>query len=160
MKTVLKIVLLSLPLLFSACSEELVPDPPQYYHIFTGENKKTWKITKLVWTGVGKTDVNYTSQISCYRDDSYIFHADKDNSYEIIGGSTKCSTDELSTLVSDQWSFVNATATLNIIMPLLSDSTLPFYVIKATSSEMTLEIYLDQDNQYSYQVTMQSVSTE
>ncbi|MBA4144304.1 MAG: hypothetical protein DI538_23755 [Azospira oryzae] len=160
MKTILKIVLLSLPVLFSACSEELKPNPPEYYRIFTGQNKKTWKITKLIWTGEGKTDVNYTSQIACYRDDSYVFHADKDNMYEVIGGSVKCSANEASALVSDKWSFVNATATLNIIMPLLSDNTLPFYVIKASSSEMTLEIYLDQDSQYSYQVTMQSVSTE
>ncbi len=159
MKTVSLLFLTTVILLFTGCSEDLEPVAPEYYHIFTGKNKKTWKISKLTWTGQGKSNVTLNFS-SCYKDDSYVFYANKDNAYEVTGGSSKCSATESGTLVSDSWSFVNATATLNIIIPLFSDNSLPFYVIKATTSEMTLEIYLDQDNTYSYQVTMQSVSEE
>lgn len=159
MKRILKLLPAFVLLIFMQCTEEIKPEGPDYYHIFTGKNKKTWRITKVAWTGEGKSDVTLSFS-SCYRDDIYAFYANKDNQYEVTGGAQKCSGDESTTLVSDTWSFVNATATLNIIIPLFSDSTLPFYLIKASSSEMVLEIYLDQDNIYSYQVTMQSVSEE
>lgn len=162
MKAARRLILVYLCLLLMimlGCSEEVVPKGPEYYRVFTGQNKKTWKITKLVWTGEGKSDVTINFS-NCFKDDLYIFYADKDNQYEVIGGTNKCDTNESNLLVSNSWSFVNASATLSIIIPLFSNNSLPFIATKVSKSEMTLEIYLDQNNTYSYQITMQSVSEE
>jgi hypothetical protein len=159
MKRIATIFFFCLATVFISCEESLTPNPPTFYKIITGNTKKTWKLTALKWTGEGKDDITYPVS-NCYKDDRYIFYANAENLYEITGGTIKCSSDESATLVSDTWSMVNATATLTIILPLFSDNPLPFIVQKITSKEMTLQIYIDQDNTYSYVVTMQSVSEE
>jgi len=159
MKTRLQIVTACLILLMGACSEDPKPIPTEFSKVITGNTKKTWKMTAIQWTGDGKDPINY-SLSSCFKDDLYTFYANEERLYEVDNSPTKCGDDEPAQLVSDSWSFINATATLNIIFPLLSDNVLPFYLKKVTSKEMTLEIYLDQDNIYSYKITMQSVSEE
>jgi len=154
------LILFLLSLICLSCEESLTPNPPTFYKIITGDNlKKSWKITGLKWTGEGKDDIGY-SLAPCYKDDRYVFYANTDNLYEVLGGTTKCSSDESATLVSDTWSLVNATATLTLVIPVFSDNPLPFFIQKITSKEMTLRIYLDQENKYSYVVTMESVSEE
>lgn len=160
MKGIATIFSIFLVAMLASCEESITPNPPTFYKIITGNNtKKTWKITQLKWTGKGKDDITYSIG-TCYKDDRYIFYANAENLYEVSGGTVKCSSDEGATLVSDTWSLVNATATLTVILPLFSDNPLPFFIQKVTSKEMTLRIYLDQDNQYSYVVTMESVSEE
>jgi hypothetical protein len=160
MKPIIKSLVVGLCLLVVlSCSEDVEPNPLEYYKIITGKTKKTWKMTTIQWTGEGKDDITYSLN-NCLRDDLYVFYANSERLYEVTNGATKCSSDESDTLVSDQWSFVNATATLTIIFPLLSDGALPFYVKKLTSKEMVIEIYVDQDSKYSYKMTMQSVSEE
>ena len=149
--------LLSIILVLLSCSENPQPVTPEFYKIITGKTKKTWKVTTIQWTGEGKSDITYSLN-SCLKDDLYVFYANEERLYEVTNGASKCSSDEADTIISDVWSFVNATSTLTIIMPLLSDSNLPFFVRKVTSKEMTLEIYIDQDSKYSYKITMQSVS--
>ncbi len=150
---------ISIVLILGACSEDPEPIPTEFSKIITGTTKKTWKMVSIQWTGDGKDPITYGLN-SCYRDDLYTFYANAERLYEVDNGPTKCSDEEPSQLVSDSWSFINATSTLNIIFPLLSDNVLPFYLKKVTSKEMTLEIYLDQDNKYSYKITMQSVSEQ
>jgi hypothetical protein len=154
-----RIAIASLFLLLVACSEDVKVIKPAYSKVFTGNTKKSWKITGLKWTGEGKDDISYSLR-PCEKDDLYTFYANNEKLYEVSNGAIKCSSDEADLLVSDVWSFINATSTLTAIFPLLSDSALPFFVRKITSKEMTLEIYIDQDNKYSYQITMQSVSEE
>lgn len=142
-----------------SCSEEPKPVVEEFYKIITGKTKKTWKVTGIKWTGDGKSDINYDLS-SCYKDDLYTFYANEERLYEVSNGPTKCDSAEPDQLVSDEWAFVNATSTLTIIFPLLSSNSLPFFVRKVTSKEMTIEIYIDQDNTYSYIATLQSVSEE
>ncbi|HZX75184.1 MAG TPA: hypothetical protein VFE57_12230, partial [Cyclobacteriaceae bacterium] len=156
MKRIITIFFICMMTIFVSCEESVTPNPPTFYKIITGNNKKTWKLTALKWTGEGQDDIKYTLG-NCYKDDLYIFYANTEKLYEVTGGTIKCSSDETATLVSDTWSMVNATATLTVVIPIFSDNPLPFFVQKVTSKEMTLQIYLDQDNKYSYVVTMQSV---
>lgn len=146
-------------LIFSSCEEKVNVVIPEYHKIFTGNVKKTWKLTTIQWTGEGKDPLTY-SLSSCYKDDLYTFYNNAEHLYEVTNGATKCDSSEPDTLVSDSWSFVNANSTLTIIFPLLSDSNLPFFVRRMTNKEMVFEIYLDQDSKYSYKMTMQSVSEE
>ena len=159
MKRIITLFFISLTAIFVSCEESFTPNPPTFYKIITGNNKKTWRLTALKWTGEDTDDISY-SLSNCYKDDRYVFYANKENLYEINGGTVKCSSDENATLVSDRWSLTNATATLTIILPIFSDNPLPFFIQKVTSKEMTLQIYLDQENKYSYVATMQSVSEE
>jgi hypothetical protein len=152
------IVCLSFMIILS-CSEEQQPQPLEYYKIITGKTKKTWKMSTIQWTGEGKDDINYSLN-SCLRDDLYVFYANTERLYEVTNGASKCASDEPDTIISDEWSFVNATATLTIIFPLLSDNSLPFYVEKVTAKEMVLQIYVDDESKYSYKITLQSVSEE
>jgi hypothetical protein len=154
----IQIIVISL-LILQGCSEEKEPEIPNYYNVFTGKTKKSWRVTGMKWTGDDKDDLTY-SLGSCVRDDLYVFYANTERLYEVNAGSVKCSNDEPSQFVSDSWSFVNATSTLTIIFPLLSDNSLPFLMRKVTSKEMSMEIYFDQDKKYSYIITMQSVSEE
>jgi len=159
MKMTIKISAIFFLLSFVSCSEDPKPVVEDFYKIITGQTKKTWKVTGIKWTGDGKDDINY-SLSSCYKDDLYTFYANEERLYEVSNGATKCSDSEPDQLVSDEWAFVNATSILTIIFPLLSDNSLPFFVRKVTSKEMTIEIYIDQDNTYSYIATFQSVSEE
>ena len=159
MRLITKLSIVFSLLIFASCSEDPKPIVNEFYKIITGKTKKTWKVTGIKWTGDEKEDINY-SLSSCYKDDLYTFYANEERLYEVSNGPSKCSDSEPDQLVSDSWSFVNATSTLTIVFPLLSDSSLPYFVRKVTSKEMTLEIYIDQDNTYSYAITLQSVSEE
>jgi hypothetical protein len=159
MNSFVKFFICCILLLAFSCSEDPEVSLPTSYKLITGNTKKSWKITTLEWTGDGKKGVTY-SLPGCLKDDLYIFYNNSSRLYEVTNGSLKCDPTDQDKIVSDEWSFVNATATLNIIQPLFSDSSLPFYVKKLTAKEMVLEIYTDQDNKYSYKITMQSVSEE
>jgi len=142
-----------------SCSEENKIVKPEYSKIFSGNTKKTWKITGLKWTGENKEDVTFS--IRCFSDDRYTFYANAERLFEVSTGTLKCSSKHPENdFVSDSWSFVNATSTLSFVMPIFSNSPIPFFVRKVASKEMTIELYLDQDNKYSYIITMQSVSEE
>jgi len=156
MRTALKIMILML--ILGSCSEDPKPIVEDFYKTITGQTKKTWKLTAITWKGDGKDDIKYSDP--CFSDDRYTFYANEERLYEFSYGSIKCDAEEPEGMISDEWSFVNATSTLTIIFPLLSSNSLPFFVRKVTSKEMTIEIYLDQDNKYSYMATLQSISEE
>lgn len=138
--------------MFTACSEAVTPTPLTYTKVFTGTDHKSWSIKYFVFKQAGKGDQTF-GLASCSSDDKYIFYAGLDRKYQIDNNSTTCSPDlGVSYPLVDTWSFVNATATLTIIIPELSDSALPFFVRSVNDKQMVLEIFADQANTTSYQV--------
>lgn len=136
---------------FASCSEVLKPDPLLYTQIFTGTDHKSWSITNLQFLQDGKGDVSYQLQ-PCELDNQYIFYANTDRHYQVRNGAAKCDTTEGDVLVDDTWSYVTATATLTANIYILGDQALPFIVKSADKSQMTLEIFADQDNTSSYRI--------
>lgn len=136
-------------LLAAGCHESAEPKPFTYSQVFTGERSKTWAITLFEETLDGKVVDRFT--VDCTTDDEFTFHATSDRLYEAKSGSKKCSTDEPA-ITTDSWSFTNATATLTFILPLFSDSPLPFIVQEIDDDEMTLEIFFDEAGTASYKI--------
>jgi hypothetical protein len=143
---ILRLVLFSL--FVAGCHEALEPTPYVYSQYFTGKISKTWAMTFVEYTENGKVIDRFP--IDCAKDDDYIFYATSDRSYEVKSGSQKCFEGE--TDLTDTWSFNNASATLTIILPVLSSQSLPFIVKKVDKDDLTLEIFLDQEGVESYRI--------
>ncbi|MBL7858363.1 MAG: hypothetical protein JNM57_11795 [Cyclobacteriaceae bacterium] len=142
MRRITSILSVSIFLFSVSCSEELTPTPYTYTQFFTGENSKTWKIKFFEETSNGNIVDRFS--VACTSDDQYIFYAGADRLFETTSGSRKCS-DEAG-LISDSWTFSNATATLTMILPVFSpDFSLPFIVKKLDKKDMVLEIFFDDD---------------
>lgn len=144
-------------LLASGCREDLEPTPYTYTQLFTGKNSKTWAMTFVEETEGGKVIDRFP--IQCAEDDDYIFYATSDRLYEVKSGSAKCFEDEPATM-TDTWSFNNATATLTIILPVLSAQQLPFIVRKVDEDDLTLEIFFDQEGTASYRIYFELTDEE
>jgi hypothetical protein len=165
MKTLRSLLLIPLTgLILAGCSEKNVPTPYIYSKIFSGDTKRSWKLTRLSYLEQGKADVNYTSsdlnQIlgTCVTDDLYTFYANPEKSFQISEGATKCNTADPDIYVNDTWSFTNATATLAMVFPVLSGSKLPYIVLEANATAMTTEIFVDASNTISYKVHFVAVN--
>lgn len=144
--------LLAFSYFFMSCSEALKPVPLTYTKVFTGDDHKSWSIQYLQFKQEGKGDQTFGLD-ACQADDKYIFYANPDREYAIDNNSTTCTSDiGVSNSITDTWSFVNATATLTIIIPVFSDSALPFFVRSATDKQLVLEIFTDQSNTSSYRI--------
>jgi hypothetical protein len=139
------------------CSEEFTPTPYTYSKVFSGENNKTWKITLFEETLNG--DIVAKFMPSCLTDDRYIFYANPEHSYQTTSGSGKCFEDEPD-VTNDRWTFLNSTATLTMILPIFSDSALPFIVREVDSDDMELEIYFDETNTGSYRIHFEAIDEE
>lgn len=146
-----------LGLLLSGCHENLEPTPYQYTRLFTGQISKTWAMTFVEETEGGKVIDRFP--VECAQDDEYIFYATYDRLYEVKSGAVKCFTDEPASMV-DTWSFTNATATLTIILPILSSQRLPFIVRKVDEDDLTLEIFFDQEGTASYRIYFELTDEE
>lgn len=143
-----------------SCSEEFKPTPYTYTKIFTGENNKTWKINLLEVTQDGKVQDRWMDD--CLTDDRFTFYANGDHSYVCTTGSKKCFADpdtEADTY-TDTWTFNNATSALLIIVPRLSDQSLPYLVRQADKDDMILEIFLDQENTSSVRIHFDAINEE
>src|ERR1041384_5997248 len=116
---------ITIALLFSvlACSEPLKVEPLTYTQIFSGKTKKTWTIRSVQQTQNGKGTQTFTLD-PCIYDDQYVFSNDFDKTYQVLDGSNKCNDSDPDVLAESSWSFVNATSTLTIIVPILSDQAL------------------------------------
>ena len=139
------------------CSEEFTPTPYTYSKLFTGENNKTWKITLFEETLDGKVISKFMP--SCLTDDRFVFYANSEHSYQAISGSAKCFEDEADT-TNDRWTFSNATATLTMILPIFSDSALPFTVKEVDGDDMEVEIFFDETNTGSYRIHFEAIDEE
>ena len=139
-------------LILGSCSEEVLPTPYEYTKIFTGENSKTWKLKFLEQTLNG--DVEETFNVDCGSDDQYTFYANAERAYKVTTGTKKCDADEAD-VIDDSWSFNNASATLTMILPFFTDSSLPFIVREAKKNKLELEFFLDQENTSSYRIHLE-----
>jgi hypothetical protein len=131
-----------------SCKEEVVPTPYTYTKVFTGEVSKTWKLKYIEETLNGSMVQRFVD--ACFTDDRYTFHANPEKLYVVTSGSRKCG-DEATTIPST-WGFTNATATLSIVIPILSSSTLPFFVREIDDNDMELEIFLNEEGTESYRI--------
>ena len=141
-----------LVLILGACTEAVTPIPYEYTKIFTGENSKTWQVIFLEQTLNGEVEV---FNVSCALDDEYVFYANSERIFKAVTGSEKCSTDE-SDVITDSWGFNNATATLTMVLPCFTESSLPFIVRDARKSKLELEFFLDEENTTSYRIHLES----
>ncbi len=142
-----------------ACKEEFEPEPFTYTQVLTGKVSKTWKMTGISILEDGKPTQNIPLPPNdCVFDDEYVFYANDEKKYEILDADIKCSPDDPDIFLEDKWSFVNANATLEIVLPILtSEFRLPFIVKSLTDTRMVLEIYFDGG---SYRFTFQSQRTQ
>jgi hypothetical protein len=151
-------LLLPVCMLAFSCTEEVTPTPYVYTKVLTGETSKAWTIRSISMKEEGKGDVTFSLD-DCIKDDHYIFYAGSDRKYELTDGSNKCNASDPDLIISDSWSFVNATASLTIIFPLLSDNPLPYILREAEDDKMTIEIFFDEDKA-SYRIAFRSTGTE
>lgn len=140
-----------------SCSEELKPTPYTYTKLFTGENNKTWKVKIFEETLDGVVTDRFLP--SCLRDDRFTFYANAEHLYETTAGSQRCFDGEPS-LTSSSWSFANSSATLTMVLPILSDGTLPFFVKEADEEDMVVELFFDETNTGSYRIHFEAVDEE
>jgi len=150
------IIILSV-LIVNSCSEELNPTPYTYTKIFTGENNKTWKIKLFEETLEGEIIDKLLP--TCVSDDKFIFYANSEHSFDAVSGSKKCAEDEPD-VTTNTWSFSNATATLTMVLPILSDNALPYIVREADAGDMEVEIFFDETNTASYRIHFEAIDEE
>ena len=140
-----------------SCTEELKPTPYTYTKRFTGENNKTWQIKLFEETLNGEVVNRFT--INCMNDDKFIFYANAEHLYETRSGFTKCFQDEPDVTVSN-WTFNNGTATLTMVVPIISDNSLPFIVKRADESKLHVELFLDEANTSSYRIQFDAIDEQ
>lgn len=139
--------LLATMLSFGSCSEEVKPNPYTYSQLLTGTTSKSWRLTGIQLIEEGKQPYSFNIQTNCVYDDLYVFYADKDRTFEIKEGASKCDPNDPDIFYTDTWSIVNATSTINFLLPLLPSGT---YTLKnLTENSFTMEYYFVEDK-YSY----------
>jgi hypothetical protein len=151
--SILSIILLSLVI---SCTEPLEVTPFTYPKAFTGETSKSWTVRSVQLLQNGKGTQTFGLN-TCVLDDVYTFYNNPERTYIIVEGNTKCNAADPTTIVVNNWSFVNATASLTIVMPLLSDSPLPFILKEVDSQKMVIDIYFDDDKS-NYRFNFRAVS--
>lgn len=140
-----------------SCTEELKPTPYTYTTIFTGEHSKTWKLKFLEITLNG--EVKETFNVACAADDEYKFYANTEHTYEAHTGANKCNDPAEANVITDSWTFNNATATLTMLLPFFrTDSSIPFIVREAKKSKLEIEIFFTGENKESYRIHFESTS--
>lgn len=141
-----------------ACTEQVKVTPFTYPEVFTGETRKGWTIRNVQLLQDGKGTQTFQLD-QCATDDLYVFYNNPERTYQVTEGATKCNDGDPNTLVDSSWAFINSSASLTIIMPLLADVPLPFIVKEIDDTKMVLDIYFD-DNKSSYRFNFRSASLE
>jgi hypothetical protein len=152
----IKNILIGLTLLFVACSEELKVTPLDYSKVFSGETQRSWKLRSLQVTREGKGTLTFGLR-DCESDDIYTFYNNPERGYRVTS-SVKCKSTESDVLADTDWSFSNATASLTIVVPFLSDGALPFIVKEVDDTKMTLDIYVT--DQAAYRLNLRRADTD
>ena len=137
----------------SSCSEDVEPKPATYTQLLTGETSKNWRLTTVQILEGGTVDASIpASAFGCVGDDIYTFFANAEKTFQVKEGNSKCEADDPDLVAENNWSMVNANATLTFIVPLLADGPLPFIVKELTANELTVEIYLGDPDDTSYRL--------
>jgi hypothetical protein len=94
----------------------------------------------------------------CIADDLYTFYANDTKTFEVREGASKCNAADPDVYVENNWSIVNATATVSFVMPLLTTQiALPFTIKTLTENTMTVEFYFENlDLSYRFIFTAQT----
>lgn len=142
-----------------SCKEDFEPEPFTYTQLLTGQTSKTWVMTGISILEDGAPTQNIPlPENDCVFDDQYVFYANDEKKYEILDAANKCAPEDPDIFLADRWSFVNAKATLEIVVPILTpEFRLPFIVKSLTDSRMVLEIFFDGG---SYRFTFQALRTQ
>ena len=143
------------------CSEEVKPTPVTYSQLLTGTESKSWRLTniRVIDAGEDSGPINVQQRFDpCVADDLYTFYANDTKTFEVREGASKCNTADPDVYVENNWSMVNATATLTFVIPLLStEFALPFTVKNLTENTLTVEYYFeDLDLSYRFVFTTQT----
>ena len=126
---------------FFGCEEEVTVTPATYSRIFTGETSKTWRMKAIQILEDGKPTGSFLVPDDCAFDDLFVFYNNPEKLFIVDNGNQKCSDEEPQELIRDTWSFVNANATIEMIVPILADFKLPFVVKSVDEQDMTTEIF-------------------
>ena len=147
-------------LIFSACSEKFEPKPLTYTQLLTGKEKKSWRATGIQIREDNKPAGNFIlPENDCLFDDLYVFYANSERTFEVEDSSIKCAPTDPDIIVSDNWAFSNANATLEMYIPFLAPFKLPFVVRELDEDQMVLEIWLDFENTDSYRISFEAIET-
>jgi hypothetical protein len=151
--SVLLVLLLSI-----ACTEEVKVTPFSYPQMFAGDEYKGWSLRNVQLLQSGKGTQTFKLD-QCTLDDIYIFYNNSERSYAVYEGATKCNPGDPSAIVYSNWSFVNSTATLTMVMPLLSSEPIPFILKEVDGAKMVIDIYFDE-NKSSYRFNFKPAAVE
>lgn len=146
--------------LLGGCSEKIEPKPSTYSQLLTGTDKKSWKMVSVQIIDDGNSSgVIPASQLNadpCITDDLLTFYADAERKLEASEGATKCSASSPDIYLTDDWTIVNATASLTFYIPLL-DGKYIATIKNLTATVLTVELYFGDINA-SYRFTFNSVT--
>lgn len=143
-----------------SCSEKFEPKPLTYSQMLTGEVKKSWRATGIQVREGGQSVGNFIlPESDCLFDDLYVFYANDERLFEVEDNTRKCSPDDPDIIVADSWALVNATATLEMVIPFLAPFKLPYILRELEEDEMTVEIWLDVEEGDSYRIYFAAVDT-
>lgn len=157
---------LALSVLLAGCSESLEPEPAEYSRLLTGDNAKTWSLSRLyfVYDDNQFDPVDITDLVPpCERDDQYTYYREG-KVLEIEEGPTKCSPEAEDLIARTSWDIVNANASLlfgsNVTWTLfeLTDNSL-VYGVKDTLQFPVFEdipVFDEVVGYYQYNYTVES----
>ena len=124
------------------CREDFEPTPYTYSKLLTGETKKAWKLAALQYRSDERPLITYDLPLDdCAFDDLYIFYADDTKTFEIDEGVSKCNPDDPQLFITDNWSLVNATATLEMVIPILIPFRYPYIIKELSEKRLMVEVY-------------------
>jgi hypothetical protein len=162
MKQFLRLLLMPgiLVWLLGGCSEKIEPKPATYSQLLTGTEKKVWKMVSIQLIDDGRpSSVIPVSQLNdCSTDDVLTFYADAERKLEVSQGSAICYPAEPDLYVTDDWTLVNATASLTFYIPYF-DGKFIATIKNLTANVLTVELYFGDINA-SYRVTFNSTTTK
>jgi hypothetical protein len=145
-----------------ACSEKNEVTPLTYPQVFTGETKKAWSIRNIQFLHTGSGTQTFGLD-PCVTNDLYVFYNNPEKTLQVLSGATKCDSAEPDLIGESSWSFVNATATLTMILPLLDSppySQIPCIVKEVDDSKMVVDVYLDEKRETAYRFNFRAASEE
>ena len=164
MRTVLRFLLIPVLLggLLGGCSEKIEPTPITYSQLLTGTEKKTWRMVSFQsFDNEQSSPVTPIANIGldeCVYDDLFTFYANDERKLEISEGPTKCEADDDDIFKTDNWTLINADASLEFEIPILGGK-FPWTIKNLTAQTLTIE-YFFQDINASYRITFNATTTK
>lgn len=148
--------------LFGGCTEKVEPKPITYSQLLTGAEKKTWRVVSFQifdeGQGSGVIPIAQSGIDPCVYDDLCTFYANDERKFEASEGSLKCNATDPDIYVTDNWTLVNANASLEFYLPILNGK-FPWTIKNLTASVLTIEYYFPDINA-SYRFTLNATNTK